>query len=66
MLEVILMIFLCRGMGRLLRSKDHKPLLFQILLVIAYDQIVAEAQTPAKAKAIAAIRTRLIIFFITS
>jgi hypothetical protein len=36
MLEIIFVIVLCRGMGRLLRSKDRKPLLFQILLVVAW------------------------------
>lgn len=36
MLEILLVVFLCRGMGKLLRNKGRKPLLFQILLVLSW------------------------------
>ena len=34
MLEIVLLYFLCKSMGNVLRDKGRKPLGFQILLVI--------------------------------
>jgi hypothetical protein len=36
MLEIILLFFLCSRMGRLLRAKERKPLVMQILVVVVW------------------------------
>ena len=36
MLEILLLIFLCRRMGSLLRAKGWKPLFMQILVVLSW------------------------------
>ena len=36
MLEIILLFFLCKGLGTILRGKGRKPLGFQILLVVLW------------------------------
>lgn len=36
MLEILLLVWLCTTLGKLLRSKGRKPLVFQILLVVSW------------------------------
>ena len=36
MLEIILLIYLCKSIGAIVRSKGRKPLVFQILLVMLW------------------------------
>lgn len=36
MLEILVLIFLCRALGRKLRDKGRKPLMFQIMLVVMW------------------------------
>lgn len=36
MLEIILLVWLCSSLGKILRAKGHKPLVFQILLVVSW------------------------------
>ena len=36
MLEIILLAYLCSSLGKIIRAKGRKPLLFQFLLVISW------------------------------
>ena len=36
MLEILLLVWLCSSLGKILRSKGRKPLVFQIMLVISW------------------------------
>ena len=36
MLDILLLVWLCTSLGKVLRSKGRKPLVFQILLVLSW------------------------------
>ena len=36
MLEILLLVWLCSSLGKILRSKGRKPLFFQIMLVLSW------------------------------